>query len=151
MTLHSLLSILCTWNWDLFFFLILFFRILFFRYFFSGYFFSWYFLSYILSAHTFARNWQVPFLNQQKGENDCTNILWQLSMKECCRTCKSVQNKVSIFYYLNTNIPGETFFFRNPEISQTLTVWSREADTIRSSDGWNWAHITKWLCPANTL
>ena len=48
MTLHSLLSILCTWNWDLFFFLILFFRILFFRYFFSGYFFSWYFLSYIL-------------------------------------------------------------------------------------------------------
>ena len=22
-------------------------------------------------AHSFARNWQLPFLNQQKGENDC--------------------------------------------------------------------------------
>ena len=34
-------------------------------------------------------------------------------------------------------LPGETFFFLSPEISQTLTVWSREAETMRSSDGWN--------------
>jgi len=47
--------------------------------------------------------------------------------------------------------PGETFFLRRPEMSQTRTVWSREADTMRSSDAWNWAHITKWLWPARTL
>ena len=25
----------------------------------------------VLSAHSFASNWQLPFLNQRKGENDC--------------------------------------------------------------------------------
>ena len=27
-------------------------------------------------AHSFTRNWQLPFLNQLKGENDCKNISW---------------------------------------------------------------------------
>ena len=27
----------------------------------------------VLSAHSFASNWQLPFLNQQKGENGCRN------------------------------------------------------------------------------
>lgn len=30
----------------------------------------------------------------------------------------------------------------SPEISHTRTVWSKLADTTRSSEGWNWAHIT---------
>ena len=38
-----------------------------------------------------------------------------------------------------------------PEISQTRTVWSREAETTRSSEGWKWAHITQWLWPVRTL
>ena len=32
----------------------------------------------------FVRNWQLPFLNQPKGENDTENISWSISMKECC-------------------------------------------------------------------
>lgn len=31
---------------------------------------------------------------------------------------------------------------RHHVLSQTRTVWSREAETIRSSLGWNWAHMT---------
>ena len=38
--------------------------------------------------------------------------------------------------------PGATDFFLRPEMSQTLTVWSRLAETTMSSLGWNWAHIT---------
>jgi hypothetical protein len=33
-------------------------------------------------------------------------------------------------------------FFHNPEISHTRTVWSTEAETARSSFGWNLADIT---------
>ena len=33
-------------------------------------------------------------------------------------------------------------FFRSPEMSQTLTVWSSEAESTRSSLPWNCAHIT---------
>ena len=32
-----------------------------------------------------ARNWQLPFLNQRKGENDRRNISWSPSTNECCR------------------------------------------------------------------
>ena len=32
------------------------------------------------------RNRQLPFLNQQKGENDHKNISWSISIKECCWT-----------------------------------------------------------------
>ena len=83
MTLHSLLSILCTWNWDLFFFLILFFRILFFRYFFSGYFFSWYFLSYIpfitgyaaftLKSMPYFELWKVSAIMLVSFTNKCVH------------------------------------------------------------------------------
>ena len=34
----------------------------------------------------------------------------------------------------NPEGPGATFFFLRPEMSHTLTVWSREADTTRSSE-----------------
>jgi hypothetical protein len=37
---------------------------------------------------------------------------------------------------------GATLFLRSPLMSHTRTVWSRLADTIRSSLGWNIAHIT---------
>mmetsp|Transcript_13334 Transcript_13334/g.35582 ORF Transcript_13334/g.35582 Transcript_13334/m.35582 type:complete len:205 (-) Transcript_13334:465-1079(-) len=37
--------------------------------------------------------------------------------------------------------PGESFL-RRPLVSQTRTVWSREAESTRSSLGWNWAHMT---------
>ena len=34
----------------------------------------------------FARNWQLPFLNLRKGENDRRKyFLWSISTKECCR------------------------------------------------------------------
>ena len=33
-------------------------------------------------------------------------------------------------------------FLRSPAMSQTRTVWSREAERTRSSFGWNCAHIT---------
>ena len=29
----------------------------------------------VLSAHSFASNWQLPFLNQRKGENGCRNFI----------------------------------------------------------------------------
>ena len=35
-------------------------------------------------AYSFARNWQLHFLNQQKGENDHRKY-FMISMKECCR------------------------------------------------------------------
>ena len=37
-------------------------------------------------AHSFGRNWQLPFLNQQKGGNDHKNISWSISTKECCQS-----------------------------------------------------------------
>jgi hypothetical protein len=37
---------------------------------------------------------------------------------------------------------GAECFFRSPEISQMRTDWSRDAEAIRSSVGWNCAHIT---------
>uniref|UniRef100_A0A0A9D9L5 Uncharacterized protein n=1 Tax=Arundo donax TaxID=35708 RepID=A0A0A9D9L5_ARUDO len=37
---------------------------------------------------------------------------------------------------------GETDFFLSGPISHTRTVWSREADTTRSSLGWKEAHMT---------
>lgn len=37
---------------------------------------------------------------------------------------------------------GLNDFLRSPATSQTRTVWSRDAETIRSSLGWNWAHMT---------
>ena len=36
---------------------------------------------------------------------------------------------------------GAECFFRRPEMSQTLTDWSSEAETMRSSFGWNCAHM----------
>ena len=33
-------------------------------------------------------------------------------------------------------------FLRNPEISHTRTVWSMDAETMRSSFGWNLADMT---------
>ena len=36
-------------------------------------------------AHSFARNWQLPFLNQRKGENDRRKYFRSISTKECCR------------------------------------------------------------------
>mmetsp|Transcript_35164 Transcript_35164/g.101266 ORF Transcript_35164/g.101266 Transcript_35164/m.101266 type:complete len:232 (-) Transcript_35164:518-1213(-) len=38
--------------------------------------------------------------------------------------------------------PMETVLSLRPEVSHTRTVWSREADTTRSSLGWKCAHIT---------
>lgn len=38
--------------------------------------------------------------------------------------------------------PGATLFFLRPEKSHTLTDWSNEADTNKSSVGWNCAHMT---------
>ena len=36
-------------------------------------------------AHSFARNWQLPYLNQLKEEKDLVeNISWSISTKECC-------------------------------------------------------------------
>ena len=36
-------------------------------------------------VHSFARNWQLPFLNQRKGGNDRRKYLWSISTTECCR------------------------------------------------------------------
>ena len=38
--------------------------------------------------------------------------------------------------------PGATVFLRSPLMSQTRTVWSKEADTTRSSFGWKLADMT---------
>ena len=35
--------------------------------------------------HSFARNWHLPFLNQQRERMIVENISWSSSMKECCR------------------------------------------------------------------
>ena len=51
----------------------------------------------VLSAHYFASNWQMPFLNQQNGNNcpfwisgrermTVEIIVWPIFTKECCRT-----------------------------------------------------------------
>ena len=32
-------------------------------------------------AHSLARNWQLSFLNQRTGENDCRDISWSISTK----------------------------------------------------------------------
>ena len=39
-------------------------------------------------AHTYVRNWQLPLLNQRKGENDRRKyfMINLISTKECCRT-----------------------------------------------------------------
>ena len=44
--------------------------------------------SWPVTVHILVRNWQLPFLNQQKGENDHSKIFisWSISMKECCPT-----------------------------------------------------------------
>ena len=34
-------------------------------------------------AYSFARNWQLPFLNQQKERMTTENISWSITMKEC--------------------------------------------------------------------
>ena len=39
----------------------------------------------VLSAHSYASNWQLPFLNQRK-EMAVEIISWPNSTKECCRT-----------------------------------------------------------------
>ena len=40
----------------------------------------------VLSVHSFASNWQVPFLNQRKGENGSRNISWpNLNERMFCR------------------------------------------------------------------
>ncbi len=39
-------------------------------------------------------------------------------------------------------MPMATVLSRRPDVSQTRTVWSKEAETTRSSLGWKWAHIT---------
>ena len=36
-------------------------------------------------AHSFAKAWQLPFLNKRKGENDCRKYFRINSTKECCR------------------------------------------------------------------
>ena len=36
-------------------------------------------------AHSFARNWQLPFLNQRKGKT-VEKISWSISTKECCQS-----------------------------------------------------------------
>ena len=42
----------------------------------------------VLSAHSFASNWQLPFLNQR--ERMAIDIIsWLISMKECCMTWRS--------------------------------------------------------------
>ena len=41
---------------------------------------------FVLSL-SFARNWQMPFLNQRKGENDCRKyFMINLHEKKCCQT-----------------------------------------------------------------
>ena len=43
----------------------------------------------VLSAHSFASNWQLPFLNQRKGENG-RRIYFMTKLHELiCRTCGS--------------------------------------------------------------
>ena len=39
-------------------------------------------------------------------------------------------------------MPMATVLSRRPDVSQTRTVWSKEAETTKSSLGWKWAHIT---------
>ena len=39
----------------------------------------------VLSAHSFASNWQLPFLNQQKGENGCRNYFMTNLHEQFCR------------------------------------------------------------------
>ena len=43
----------------------------------------------VLSAHSFASNWQLPFLTQRKEDMAVEIISWPNSMKECCRTWRS--------------------------------------------------------------
>ena len=38
-----------------------------------------------ISAHSFPSNWQLPSLNQRKGETGRRNTSWPNSSKECCR------------------------------------------------------------------
>ena len=46
----------------------------------------------VFSSHSFASNWQLPFLNQRKGENAVGFIAWPIPMtEECCRTWGSNQ------------------------------------------------------------
>ena len=45
----------------------------------------------VLSAHSFAINWQLPFLNQQKGENGRRNFFMTKLHEESCRTWGSNQ------------------------------------------------------------
>ena len=41
----------------------------------------------VLSAHSFTSNWQMPFLNPRKGQNDRRIIIvWPISTKKCCWT-----------------------------------------------------------------
>ena len=38
-----------------------------------------------ICVHSFVWNWQLPFLNEQKGGITAENISWSISMKECRR------------------------------------------------------------------
>ena len=63
-------------------------------------------------------------------------------------TTASVLPNMSAWFWLardiwssNAMAVGAECFLRRPEMSHTRTDWSSEADTIRSSLGWNWAHM----------
>jgi hypothetical protein len=85
----------------------------------------------VLALAKFARV-AIPYLKVKKltkaGMKSIHNIFRRLNLKTNTTT-----NTWDWWKDLTTNLP---------EMSQTLTVWSSDAETIRSSDGWNCAHMT---------
>jgi hypothetical protein len=85
----------------------------------------------VLALAKFARV-AIPYLKVKKltkaGMKSIHNIFRRLNLKTNTTT-----NTWDWWKDLTTNLP---------EMSQTLTVWSSYAETIRSSDGWNCAHMT---------
>jgi hypothetical protein len=85
----------------------------------------------VLALAKFARV-AIPYLKVKKltkaGMKSIHNIFRRVNLKTNTTT-----NTWDWWKDLTTNLP---------EMSQTLTVWSSDAETIRSSDGWNCAHMT---------
>ena len=72
-------------------------------------------------AHSFARNWQLPFLNQRKGENDRRKYFMIISTKECCRPRRG----------LNLQPPGlQSDGASNWATEAGLVVFSESSNTV---------------------
>ena len=92
-------------------------------------------------AHSFTRNWQLPFLNQGKAENDHRKyFMINPHMKECCWPGGSQTHNLLIASQMRTQ----------------LSHWGWQSINVHSKFKWQWPRswtqqIFKWQWPRSKL